>query len=58
MKAAIYPGTFDPPTLGHLNIIQRAASEFDKLVIGIGENPGSPKHVMLASAGCSHIRST
>jgi len=44
MKAAIYPGTFDPPTLGHLNIIQRAASKFDKLVIAIGENPskGSP----------------
>lgn len=39
MKAAIYPGTFDPPTLGHLNIIQRAASKFDKLVIAIGENP-------------------
>jgi pantetheine-phosphate adenylyltransferase len=39
MKAAIYPGTFDPPTLGHLNVIQRAASKFDKLVVAIGENP-------------------
>lgn len=39
MKSAIYPGTFDPPTLGHLNIIQRAANKFDKLVIAIGENP-------------------
>lgn len=39
MKAAIYPGTFDPPTLGHLNIIQRAASKFDKLIVAIGENP-------------------
>lgn len=39
MKAAIYPGTFDPPTLGHLNIIQRAADKFDKLVVAIGENP-------------------
>lgn len=38
MKAAIYPGTFDPPTLGHLNIIQRAASKVDKLVIAIGAN--------------------
>jgi pantetheine-phosphate adenylyltransferase len=38
MKTAIYPGTFDPPTLGHLNIIERAASKFDKLVIAIGEN--------------------
>ncbi len=39
MKAAIYPGTFDPPTLGHLNIIQRAAGKFDELVIAIGANP-------------------
>lgn len=39
MKAAIYPGTFDPPTLGHLNVIERAAHHFDKIVIAIGENP-------------------
>lgn len=39
MKAAIYPGTFDPPTLGHLNVIQRAAGKFDKLIVAIGENP-------------------
>jgi pantetheine-phosphate adenylyltransferase len=39
MKTAIYPGTFDPPTLGHLNIIQRAASKFDKLIVAIGKNP-------------------
>lgn len=39
MKKAIYPGTFDPPTLGHLNIIQRAAAKFDTLVVAIGENP-------------------
>lgn len=45
MKAAIYPGTFDPPTLGHLNIIQRAASKFDKLVIAIGENPSKESPV-------------
>lgn len=38
MKAAIYPGTFDPPTLGHLNVIQRAAIQFDKLIVAIGEN--------------------
>src|SRR5262245_19258899 len=44
MKAAIYPGTFDPPTLGHLNIIQRAAAKFERLVVAIGENSskGSP----------------
>lgn len=39
MKAAIYPGTFDPPTLGHLNVIQRGALQCDRLVVAIGENP-------------------
>lgn len=35
MKSAIYPGSFDPVTLGHMDIIKRAASLFDKLYIGI-----------------------
>lgn len=35
---AVYPGSFDPFTLGHLNIVQRASQLFDKLVIGIGIN--------------------
>ena len=38
MKTAIYPGSFDPITLGHLNIIQRAAEIFDHLVICVGYN--------------------
>lgn len=33
MKTAIYPGSFDPITLGHLNIIKRAANCFDRLII-------------------------
>ena len=35
MKTAIYPGSFDPVTLGHMDIIERAASLFDQLYIGI-----------------------
>lgn len=35
---AIYPGSFDPVTLGHLDIIERAAKTFDELVIGILNN--------------------
>lgn len=35
---AVYTGSFDPVTLGHLHIIQRAAKLFDKLIIGIGFN--------------------
>ena len=37
MKAA-FPGSFDPPTLGHLNIILRAAGIFDELVVVVAEN--------------------
>ena len=42
MKTALYPGTFDPVTLGHLDIIKRAAGVADKLVIGV--LPNSAKH--------------
>ena len=38
MKAAIYPGTFDPMTYGHLDIIKRAANVFDELVVSVLNN--------------------
>lgn len=44
MKSAIYPGSFDPITLGHLNIIQRAANIFDKLIVCVMVN--SEKHYL------------
>ncbi len=37
-RICLFPGTFDPLTLGHVDIIQRAAGLFDKLVVGIGIN--------------------
>ncbi len=37
---AIYPGTFDPITKGHLSIIRRALSLFDKVIVAVAENPG------------------
>jgi len=39
-RICLFPGTFDPVTLGHVDIIERAVSLFDKLVIGIGINSG------------------
>jgi len=37
---AVYPGTFDPVTNGHIDLIERASSLFDRLVVGVAENPG------------------
>lgn len=46
MKSAIYPGSFDPVTNGHLNIIRRAAGIFDRLVVCVMVN--GAKHPMFA----------
>lgn len=39
MITAVYPGSFDPVTYGHLDIIQRGAKVFDKVVVAVLENP-------------------
>jgi pantetheine-phosphate adenylyltransferase len=39
MRIAVYPGTFDPVTLGHLDVIARATRLFDRIVIGVTTNP-------------------
>ncbi len=38
MKTAVYPGSFDPITLGHLDVIQRAAQMFDELTVSVLDN--------------------
>ncbi len=38
MKIAVYPGSFDPVTLGHLDIIERASKMVDKLIVGVLNN--------------------
>ncbi|MDR2537167.1 MAG: pantetheine-phosphate adenylyltransferase [Treponema sp.] len=38
MLRAVFPGSFDPPTLGHFNIIERASAIFDELIVVVAEN--------------------
>ena len=47
MKTAIYPGTFDPLTFGHMDIIARASQLFDHLIIAVA--PSSGKNPLLSS---------
>lgn len=47
MTVAVYPGTFDPITNGHLDIVQRAAKLFDRIVIGVYQK--SNKHLVFTT---------
>ena len=38
MKSAVFPGSFDPITLGHLDIVERSIPLFDEIIIGVGTN--------------------
>ena len=63
MKRGIVPGTFDPVTSGHLDIIERAAPLFDELIVGVALSPqknGGPlfsieERVALLEAATSHL---
>jgi pantetheine-phosphate adenylyltransferase len=48
VSVAVYPGSFDPITNGHLDIVRRATAVFDRLVVGVLENPR--KQPLLAAA--------
>ena len=58
MKRAIYPGTFDPITLGHLDIIKRACKIFDEVIVAVAQNKEKKplfsyqKRVALAKKAC------
>ncbi len=41
-KTAVYPGTFDPVTYGHIDLIKRAARIFDKVIVAVAINPEKP----------------
>ncbi len=43
-RIAIYPGSFDPITNGHVDIIRRGARLFDRLLVAVGHNPGKKRY--------------
>jgi pantetheine-phosphate adenylyltransferase len=47
-RSAVYPGTFDPITNGHHDLVRRAAGIFDRVVVGIAGNPGKAPLFTLA----------
>ncbi|HRK20610.1 MAG TPA: pantetheine-phosphate adenylyltransferase [Fimbriimonadaceae bacterium] len=60
-RLAVYPGSFDPPTLGHLDVVERAAKLFDELIVAVGVNSSkSPflapeERVQALRESCSHL---
>ena len=48
MRTVIYPGSFDPLTNGHLDVVQRAAQLFDRVIVAVAENDG--KHPLFTLA--------
>ena len=47
--AAVCPGSFDPITMGHLDIVRRAANEFDRLVVAVLDNPRKTASAMFSA---------
>lgn len=47
MTTAIYPGSFDPITLGHVDVVSRASQLFDRIVMAVVRNPGKKEHISI-----------
>ena len=47
-RIAVYPGTFDPITNGHVDLVDRAAPLFERLIVGVAESPGKSPALPLA----------
>ena len=58
IRIGVYPGTFDPITLGHMDIIRRGAKLVDKLVIGVTTNPSKSPMFTIEERMASVVRET
>ncbi len=65
MRTAVFAGTFDPVTLGHVDVVRRGLLLFDEVVVAIGHNPGKQRVLALdvrtrlvqeATAGLGNVR--
>lgn len=60
-RVAVYPGSFDPITLGHLDILERASRLFDRVIVAIGKHPTKrgyfdvAKRQQVAAASAEHL---
>lgn len=60
-KCCVFPGSFDPVTIGHLDLIERAAKLYDKVVVAVLHNPAKTgrfpvdKRIELLKRACEHL---
>jgi pantetheine-phosphate adenylyltransferase len=60
-RVAVYPGTFDPLTNGHIDLVERAAPLFEQLIVAVAENPGKgpvfglPQRIELTREALVHL---
>jgi len=54
-RTALYPGSFDPVTNGHIDVIRRAARLFDHLIVAVGDNP-TKKTIFTAAERVQHLQ--
>ena len=62
MRIAVYPGSFDPVTNGHIDVIERALKLFYKIIVAVGDNPGkkplftTKKRIAMLEASTKHLK--
>lgn len=54
-RTAVYPGSFDPPTFGHIDLIKRAKKMFTNLIVAVAQNPRK-KYMFTAEERCEMLR--